>query len=108
MKGSTTKNLPIILHSDAPRIGRLNPDEDHTFYCDVDFTFQDSTRPPDFNDLNVEFYTDFYDSRTYKKVPLLDISDSSNAVKVSHKYFLEDSAFIFSCKVKYGDLSGFA
>jgi len=97
-----------MLYSDAPRIGRLNPDEDHTFYCDVDFAFQDSVRPADFNNLKVEYFTDFYKTRPYKKVPPMDISDNSAAIKVSHENFIEDAAFIFSCRVNYGDMSGFA
>ena len=32
--------VPVRIHSDAPYVGQIDPDEDHTFSCEVDFTLQ--------------------------------------------------------------------
>ena len=82
--------VPVRLHSDAPYVGQIDPDEDHTFSCEIDLTMQNYTLPAKYE---VNYITDLVNLQTKQRVfstEFYDITDNQNSIKVQRDFFEKD------------------
>ncbi len=54
-------NIPLRLHSDAPFIGNLNPSEDHSFSCDVDYNMEYKLLSQIMPESGIQYAVDFFE-----------------------------------------------
>ena len=53
-------NIPLIVHSDVNQIGQINPNENHSFSCDMDNSVQDGVSKY-LKEKGISYAADFYD-----------------------------------------------